>query len=189
MEKKRSEIQRHADRAVPERASEILAQGRVAHVAFTEGEQPFIIPFAYHFDAATPDRLYLHGSPASRALHIASSGAPLCIAVSLLDGLIYSRSAMFHSLNYRSAVCFGRGARVTDRETQQRVYAAMIARYFAGRTAGTDYAEATGAQLDATWLVEVTIDESSAKAREGGPRGPFDQETTDAPGTFGVVPL
>ncbi len=189
MEKKRSEIHRHVDRAVPERASEILAAGRIAHVAFTEDGQPFVIPFAYHFDAAQPGRLYLHGSPASRALQVAASGAPLSIAVSLLDGLIYSRSAMFHSLNYRSAICFGRGARVTDRHIQQQVYAAMIGRYFPGRSAGRDYAEATDAQLDATMLVEVAIEEWSAKAREGGARGPLDQDTTDAFGTFGVVEL
>ena len=188
MAKKRSEIQRHPDRGAPARAAEFLAAGRVAHLAFLEGEQPIAIPFAYHFDPAWPERLYLHGSPASRALRLAASGAPLCVTVTLVDGFVYSKSAMYHSMNYRSVVCFGRGSLVTDRSTQQTVYEGMVRRHFPGRTPGKDYAPATDAQLDATLLVEVAIEECSAKMREGGPAGPLDADPA-APGTCGVLPL
>src|SRR4051812_24415727 len=132
MPEKRSEIQRHPERGVPERAAEFLAAGRVAHLAFTEGEQPMAIPFGYQFDPASPDKLYLHGSPASRALGLAASGVPVCVTVTLLDGLVYSRNALYHSMNYRCVVCLGRGREITDHATQQAVYEGMVRRYFPG---------------------------------------------------------
>ena len=115
----RTHIRRHPERDVMERAAPILAAGHVAHVGFVEDGQPFVIPLGYQFDPAQPDRLYLHGSTASRAVQHAASGAPVCITVTLLDGLVYSRTALYHSMNYRSVVCFGRGSRVTDPELQQ----------------------------------------------------------------------
>ena len=171
-----------------ERAGAILAEGHVAHVGFVEDGQPFVIPLGYQFNPAEPDRLYLHGSTASRALEHVASGAPVCITVTLLDGLVYSRTALYHSMNYRSVVCFGRGSRVTDPELQQKVYRGMVSRYFPGRAAGRDYSAPTPEHLEATSLVEVRIEEWSAKQREGGPLGPTDADP-DAPGTRGVVPL
>jgi hypothetical protein len=64
----------------------------------------------------------------------------------------------------------------------------MVNRYFPGRTAGRDYAPPAGPHLDSALLVEVTIEEWSAKAREGGPLGPLDKDAA-APGTCGVVAL
>lgn len=188
MAQRRSQIQRHPERGAPARAAEFLAAGRIAHLAFVEGDQPIAIPFGYHFDPAQPDRLYLHGSPASRALQLAATGVPVCATVTILDGLVYSKTALTHSMNYRSVVCFGRGRRVTDHETQQRVYAGMVKRYFPGRTVGKDYAPATIAQLDTTLLIQIDIEECSAKTREGGPKGPLDGDD-GAPGTCGVVRL
>jgi len=188
MSQPRTEIKRHPERSVPEQACEILAAGRVAHLAFVEREQPIAIPFGYHFDSRQPDKLYLHGSRASRALTLAGSGAPLCVTVTLLDGLVYSKSAMNHSLNYRSVVCFGRGREITDHATQRGIYDLMIRRYHPGRTEGRDYARATEEQLTATLLVEIAIEDWSAKARTGGPTGPLDSDRW-APGTCGVVAL
>jgi len=108
--------------------------------------------------------------------------------VTLLDGLVYSKSAMYHSMNYRSVICFGRGREVTDRPAQRSVYEAMVSRYFPGRTTGRDYAPPAEPHLDATLLVEVALEEWSAKAREGGPLGPLDNDDA-APGTCGVVAL
>src|ERR1051326_8683622 len=184
----RSRIRRHAERDAIERAASILAEGHVAHVGFVQDGQPFVIPLGYQFNPAEPDRLYLHGSPASRALEQVASGAPVCITVTLMDGLVYSRTALYHSMNYRSVVCFGRGERVTDPELQQKVYRGMVSRYFPGRTAGRDYAEPPPEHLEATTLVEVRIEEWSAKQREGGPLGPLDADPSAA-GTCGVVPL
>jgi len=184
----RSKIRRHPERDAAERAVPILAEGRVAHVGFVEQGQPFVIPLGYQFNPAEPDRLYLHGAPASRALRHMASGAPLCITVTLLDGLVYSRTALNHSMNYRSVVCFGRGRTVTDPEVQQRVYRGMVSRYFEGRMPGRDYSEPTAEHLQATTLIEVEIEEWSAKARAGGPTGPLDADP-HAAGTCGVVSL
>jgi nitroimidazol reductase NimA-like FMN-containing flavoprotein (pyridoxamine 5'-phosphate oxidase superfamily) len=184
----RSAIRRHPERGVSERAAAILAEGHVAHVGFVENGQPFVIPMGYAFDIATPDTLYVHGARGSRTMTMLGSGAPVSIAVTLLDGLVYSRTAFNHSMNYRSVVCFGRGRAVTDPELQRRLYRGMVSRYFPGRTAGRDYSEPTEPQLDATSLVAVDIEEMSAKMREGGPLGPLDA-APDGPGTCGVAPV
>jgi len=182
----RSTIRNHAERSVPEEAAKILAEGHVAHVGFAVDGQPFVIPLGYQFSLAAPDRIYFHGSLASRAMRHMATGAPVCVTVTLLQGLVYSRTALYHSMNYRSAVCFGRGRQVTDSEVQRAVYEAMVRRYFPGRTEGRDYAAPTGAHLESTALIEVEIEEWSAKMRTGGPLGPMDA-IEDAPGTCGVV--
>ncbi|HEY1339337.1 MAG TPA: pyridoxamine 5'-phosphate oxidase family protein [Bryobacteraceae bacterium] len=183
-----STIHRHPERSVPDQAAQILAEGLVAHVGFVDGDRPFVIPLGYYFDPAAPDRMYFHGSPESRAVRIMASGAPLSIGVTLLDGLVYSKTALYHSMNYRSVVCFGRGFEVTDHDVQRIIYDRMVARYFKGRTAGRDYSAPTEAHLNATTLVEVQIEEFSAKTRKGGPMGPFDADA-NAPGTCGVAQL
>jgi hypothetical protein len=184
----RSTIRTHADRSVPQEAAQILAEGRVAHLGFVEEGQPYVIPLSYQFSPAAPDRLYLHGSLASRAMRRLATGAPVCVTVTLLDGLVYSRTATNHSMNYRSVVCFGRGRRITDSVLQRAVYEAMIARYFPGRTEGRDYAAPAAEHLAGAMLIEVEIEEWSAKMRAGGPLGPGDDDV-DAPGASGVLPL
>jgi len=182
----RSTIRRHPERAVPDEVKEILAAGLVAHVGFCEDGQPFVIPMSYHYSPTRPNRLYLHGSRDSRLMRLLASGAAVSIAVTLVDGLVYSRTAFNHSMNYRSVVCFGRARVVEDEVEQRRHFEEMTARYFPGRTLGKDYAPATAQQLAVTLLVEVEIEEWSAKARRGGPRGPYDNDP-DAPGSAGVV--
>jgi len=184
----RARLQRHVERAVPDEAPAILAAGLVAHVAFVERGQPYVIPMAYHYDPATPSILYLHGGHASRLLRRLASGAPAAIAVTLVDGLVYSRTALYHSVNYRSVVCFARAALPLDRHAATVALEAMIARYFPGRTAGRDYEAAPPVHLDATNVIAMEIEEWSAKARRGGPLGPRDHEP-DAPGTAGVLDL
>ncbi|HEX3745011.1 MAG TPA: pyridoxamine 5'-phosphate oxidase family protein [Bryobacteraceae bacterium] len=184
----RTNIRNHAERSVPEEAAGILAEGHVAHVGFVEDGQPFVIPLGYQYSAESPDRIYFHGSLGSRAMRHLSTGAPVCISVTLLQGLVYSRTALNHSMNYRSAVCFGHGRRVMDEAVQRRVYEAMVRRYFPGRTEGRDYSAPTEAHLESTALVEVEIEEWSAKMRTGGPLGPTDA-VPGADGTCGVVEL
>ena len=130
----RSQIRRHPERAVPGEAALILAEGLVAHVGFCQDGQPFVIPLAYHYDPSAPDHLYLHGAPASRAVWHLGAGAPACVTVTLLDGLVYSRTAINHSMNYRSVVLFGAGRLVTDEAEKDALLEKMIRRYFpAGR--------------------------------------------------------
>jgi nitroimidazol reductase NimA-like FMN-containing flavoprotein (pyridoxamine 5'-phosphate oxidase superfamily) len=184
----RTRIRQHPERSVPDEAAAILAQGTVAHLGFCDGGQPFVIPLTYHYDPATPDRLYLHGAQTSRALRHLASGAPVCVTVTLLDGLVYSRTALYHSMNYRSVICFGRARRVTREADKRAIFEGMTRRYFPGRTAGRDYDAPPSSHLRATALVEVLIEDWSAKARRGGPKGPRDADPT-APGTCGVVDL
>lgn len=184
----RTSIRQHPERAVHERAQEFLSQAMVAHVGFEQDGKPYVIPTLYHYSAERPDRLYLHGGLSSRTLKRLAEGIPICITVTELDGLVYSRDAKFHSANYRCVMCFGRG-RVLEDETEKRaMFEQMTLRYFPGRAAGRDYAEAPSAHLTGTAVVEVVIEEMTAKMREGGPKGPQDN-SADAPGTCGVVEL
>ena len=181
----RTTIRRHAERAAPKEAQEFLARGLVAHVGFVQAGQPFVIPLTYHYDPARPDRLYLHGSPEGRMQKHLASGAPVCITVTTVKGLVYSRAAASHAVNYESVVCFGRAHAVTDPEVKAALFERMVARYHPGRTAGRDYAPATPEQLARVSVVEVEIEEMSAKARRGGPMDPLDADPA-APGTSGV---
>jgi nitroimidazol reductase NimA-like FMN-containing flavoprotein (pyridoxamine 5'-phosphate oxidase superfamily) len=181
-------IRQHAERAVLDQAPEILVAGLVAHVGFIDEGCPVVIPMSYHYDPLAPDRLYLHGSQSSRALERMAGGAPVSICVTTTTGLVYSRTALYHSMNYQSVVCFGRGRVVTDGPEKDRLLRAMIGRYFAGRAAGVDYDVPPEEHLAGTTIVEIAIEGWSAKARAGGPQGPRDADP-DAPGTCGVAEL
>ena len=179
-------IRQHPERAVPQRAQEFLERGQVAHVGFEQDGRPYVVPMIYQYSPERPDRLYLHGGLSSRLLQQLASGIPVCVTVTQLDGLVYSRDAKYHSANYRCVMCFGRGRIFEDEQQKRAMFEAMTARYFPGRTAGRDYTPASSAHLSSTAVVEVIIEEISAKMREGGPKGPQDAED-NAPGTRGVV--
>jgi len=182
----RAMLRVHADRGVPEEAAAILADGLVAHVAFVADDQPFVIPMSYHFDPARPSRLYLHGGHHSRLMRSLATRAPVCIEVTLVDGLVYSRTALYHSVNYRSVVVFGRAVATPPNEEQRALLHAMVERYHPGRTVGRDYEAVPDAHLAATAFVAIAIEEWSAKARRGGPKGPQDDDPL-ASGTAGVI--
>jgi uncharacterized protein len=180
-----SKIKQHPERAVPDQAPEILAQGFVAHVGFCIEGKPYVIPFSYYYDAESVDRLYVHGSVASRTLKHLASGAAVCVEVTLLDGLVYSKSAKYHSMNYRSVICFGTASVVQNEIDKARIFEKAITRYFPDRKEGQDYMAPTIAHLNQTTLLEIRIEEWSAKTRTGGPKGPEDADK-DSPGTAGV---
>ena len=184
----RARIRIHPERSVPDEIFGILRDALVAHVAIADEEGPVVIPMTYHYhvDEGLPFTIYVHGGHHSRLMRHVATGAPICVTVTLVDGLVYSRTALYHSVNYRSAVCFGTGRTVTDAEEKRRVSEGLVRRYFPGRTAGTDYEPVTEAHLDATAFVAVEIAEASAKARRGGPKGPRDGDA-DAPGSAGVL--
>ena len=184
----RTRIRNHPERAVPEETTEILSKGLVAHLGFIQDKVPFVIPFTYHYDPESPDSIYLHGSIRSRALKHLATGAPVCITVTLTDGLVYSRKAMNHSVNYRSVTLFGRAREVTDEAEKFDLFDKMVQRYFPGRMVGDDYNAPPSPDLGVTALVEVRIEEWNAKARRGAPTGP-DDDNPDAPGSAGVIDL
>ena len=179
-------VRQHPERAVPQRAQEFLAQGQVAHVGFEHDGRPYVIPMLYHYSPDRPDRIYLHSGLASRTLQQLASGIPVCVTVTQLDGLVYSRDAKYHSANYRSVMCFGHSHIFEDAQEKRAMFEAMTSRYFPGRKAGRDYTPAPSSHLTTTAVVEVVIEEISAKMREGGPKGPQDAQE-DAPGTCGIV--
>lgn len=182
----RTRIRRHPERAVPDEANDILAEGLVAHVGFADEDGPIVIPLLYGFSREEPDRMILHGSRAGRLQKVLAAGARVCATVTILDGLVFSRSAKYHSANYRSVVCFGRAREIVDAADKERAMAEMTSRYFEGRTSGSDYAPPSARDLDEITVVELSIEERSAKARRGGPRGPLDEDD-GAPGTRGIV--
>src|SRR4051794_36050670 len=114
-------IRRHAERAVPEQAPAILAAGLVAHVAVTAAGRPEIVPMLYGYDPHQPDVIYLHGLPSNATLRHLAAGHPVSLAVTLTDGLVYSKDAKYHSANYRSVVCSGHGQAITDPKEKWRV--------------------------------------------------------------------
>ncbi len=184
----RARIRIHPERSKPDEAHAILAAGLVAHVGFVQDGQPFVIPMTYHFDPERPGHLYIHGAHHSRLLLHLATGAPVCVTVTLVDGLVYSKTALFHSVNYRSVVVFGRAGAEPARSERRTLLEGMIARYWPGRTAGRDYDPIPDDHLDPTAFIALRIEELSAKVRRGGPKGPRDADP-DAPGTAGVTPL
>jgi uncharacterized protein len=186
----RSTIRMKPQRGVPDEAAAILAEGLVAHVGFSVDGQPYVIPTSYHVDPRHPRRIHLHGAPHSRLLQHAATGAPVCITVTLVDGIVYSRTARSHSVNYRSVVAFGHAIPQLPTEERRALLYGLIERMIPGRTAGRDYAHMPDAHVEGTGFVTIEVEEWSAKARRGGPAGVLDEEESNADGfTCGVIPL
>lgn len=182
----RARIRRHAERARDAQAAEaILRAGRVAHVAFSDGSgQPYVLPFTYAYEDGC---LYLHGARASRTVRLLRAGTPVCVEVTLLDGLVASRAAKSHSMNYRSVVVFGTADAVADEAVKRAIFERMTARYFPDRRAGRDYTPARAGELRAVELLAVRVEELSAKARSGPPLGPHDAEDEAVGSRFVVL--
>ncbi|MFN8570460.1 MAG: pyridoxamine 5'-phosphate oxidase family protein [Gemmatimonadaceae bacterium] len=176
----------HPERSAPDELQDILATGLVAHVGIAEATGPVVIPMTYHYDRARPDTIYLHGATFGRLAPLLAAGARVCVTVTMLDGLVLSKTAKYHSVNYRSAVCFGQSHELTDRDEKRRIGDALVARYHPGRTAGVDFQVQPDAHVDATTWIAVAIEEASAKIRRGGPKGPGDDDPT-VPGTAGLI--
>ena len=180
----RSRVRRLAERGRYDRTTieAILDEGFVCHVGYAADAGPVVIPTAY---ARIGDQLYLHGAPANATFRHASSGVPVCVTVTLVDGLVLARSAFHHSINYRSVVVHATGTEVTDEEEKRAAMAALIEHIVPGR--GADARPPTSSELRATRVVRVPLDEASAKVRTGGPKD--DPEDMDLPVWAGQVPL
>lgn len=160
----------------------ILDEGLVCHLGFVQGGSPVVIPTAY---ARIGDLLYLHGSVGNASLRALSGGIPACATVTLVDGIVLARSAFHHSLNYRSVVIFGRATEAIDVEEKGVAVAAIVEQIVPGR--GVDARPPTDAELRATRVVSLPINEASAKVRTGGPND--DLEDVMLPVWAGQVPL
>jgi nitroimidazol reductase NimA-like FMN-containing flavoprotein (pyridoxamine 5'-phosphate oxidase superfamily)/GNAT superfamily N-acetyltransferase len=180
----RSQVRRLKKRSSYDRAlvHRVLDEGFVCHVGFVVDGEPYVLPTAYGRDG---DTLYLHGAAASRMLHVLGSGAPACVTVTLVDGLVLARSAFHHSMNYRSVVLFGPAREVTNPGEKARALDAIVEHIVPGRTAHARAPNA--AELSGTKVVALAIDEGSAKLREGPPLD--DADDLGHPAWAGVIPL
>jgi nitroimidazol reductase NimA-like FMN-containing flavoprotein (pyridoxamine 5'-phosphate oxidase superfamily) len=160
----------------------ILDEGLIAHLGFVHTDQPFVIPTLF---ARVHDHVYVHGSSASRTLLTLGGGVPVCLTVTLLDGLVLARSAFHHSANYRSVVLLGTASPVDDPEEKLAALQAITEHVVPGRWA--DVRPPTRKELKATSVLSLPIDEASAKVRVGPP---IDDEPDYALDTWaGVIPL
>lgn len=183
-DEQRSRVRRLPERGSRERAlvHAILDEGFVCHVGFATEEGPVVIPTLYARDG---ERLYLHGSPASRMLRTLGKGVPVCITVTHLDGLVLARSAFHHSVNYRSAVIFGAAREITDLDEKRRAFEVIVEHVVPGRTPETRMPN--DFETKYTRVLAVDIEEATAKVRSGGPKD--DAEDMALPHWAGVVPL
>jgi nitroimidazol reductase NimA-like FMN-containing flavoprotein (pyridoxamine 5'-phosphate oxidase superfamily) len=143
---------------------DILDEGFICHVSFADDGQPFVIPTGY---ARVDDQLFIHGSQMSRMLRTLSAGIDVCVAVTLVDGLVLARSAFHHSINYRSVVIFGRAEQVNDREAKLAALLAFSEHVIPGRW--QEVREPSEQELKATTVLSLPLAEVSAKVRTGPP--------------------
>jgi nitroimidazol reductase NimA-like FMN-containing flavoprotein (pyridoxamine 5'-phosphate oxidase superfamily) len=180
----RTRVVREADRAVYDReiVYRILDEGFLCHAGFVVDGQPFVIPTSYGRKEAS---LYIHGSAASRMLRQIKEGVPVCITVTLLEGLVLARSIFNHSMNYRSVVVLGKASLVDDPEEKLAALRILAEHILPGRW--DDSRQPNGRELQATSVLRLPIEEFSAKVRVGPPID--DEEDYAFPTWAGVVPL
>jgi nitroimidazol reductase NimA-like FMN-containing flavoprotein (pyridoxamine 5'-phosphate oxidase superfamily) len=180
----RSRVRRHPERARYDRATvyAILDAALLAHIGYVIDGKPYVTPTLFWRDG---DRLFWHGSSASRMLRTQRTGIPVSLTVSHLDGLVAARSAFRHSLNYRSVMVFGTAAAVAGDAEKEAGLNAFIERLYPGRTGLMR--PILPQELQATQLIGMTIEEASAKIRDDGP---FDLEPDcDADCWAGTIPI
>jgi nitroimidazol reductase NimA-like FMN-containing flavoprotein (pyridoxamine 5'-phosphate oxidase superfamily) len=170
----RTRVKRVHERAAYDRETvdAILDAALVCHLGFVQDGQPYVIPTLH---ARLGDRLYVHGSSASRAIRTLGEGVPACATVTLLDGIVLARSVFEHSTNYRSVVVLGTATAVTDPAEKLAALEAFTEKLLPGRWA--DARPPTRKELKATGVLWLPLDETSAKVRTGGPD---DGDTPDA---------
>jgi nitroimidazol reductase NimA-like FMN-containing flavoprotein (pyridoxamine 5'-phosphate oxidase superfamily) len=180
----RTKLRRLPNRGSHERGiiHAILDAGFLAHVGFQTDGQPFVIPTLY---GREEDKLYLHGSPASRMLRELRTGAPACVTVTLVDGLVLARSAFHHSMNYRSVVALGSARTIDDPGHKVRALRTISEHLMAGRW--DDVRRPSEKELKETAVLEFAIEEASAKIREGPPVD--DEEDYGLAVWAGILPL
>jgi uncharacterized protein len=169
----------HFDR---ETVYSILDEGFICHVGFTVDGQPFVIPTGY---ARAGDKLYIHGSQASRMLRSLAGEIDACATVTIVDGLVLARSAFHHSMNYRSVLILGRASLVDDPVEKYDALVTLSEHIVRGRWA--DVREPTEQEMVQTTVLKLPIEEASAKIRTGPPLD--DEEDYALPIWAGVVPL
>jgi hypothetical protein len=180
----RVRLRRKRERGSYDRAviDAILDEALIAHLGIVEDGQPLVIPTLH---ARVGDLVYVHGSAAGRTTRALAAGVPACLTVSLLDGLVLARSAMHHSANYRSVMLLGEARSVEDGEQKLAAFEAIVEHIVPGRW--QDVRAPSAAELKATSLLAIEIDEVSAKVRTGPPLD--DEEDYASRAWAGVLPF
>src|SRR5262245_35321649 len=180
----RTRVRRKAERGHYDRATvdAILDEALLCHVGFAVDGRPWVVPTAF---ARVGDHVYVHGATGNFALRSLAAGAEACITVTLLDGLVLSRTAFHHSMNYRSVMLFGMAEAVRDEDDKRAAVMAILEHLIPGRTGGTR--APTAEELRATLVVRLPIDEGSAKIRTGPPLD--DDVDLELEHWAGVLPL
>ena len=181
---KRSRIKRQHERARYDRKTvhEILDAGLLCHVGYVIDGQPYVTPTCYWRDG---ERVYWHGSSASRMLRRLERGVPVCFTVSLLDGLVLARSGYHSSINYRSVMAFGEAEKVTGEAGILAALEAFQERLTPGRW--SELRPVNDQELKATTVMSLELKEVAAKVRPGPPDD--DEADYGLPVWAGVVPI
>lgn len=181
---KRAQLRRYPNRGShePEVIHSILDEAFLAHIGFQVDGQPFVIPTLFGREA---EKLYLHGSSVSRMLRELETGVPACVTVTLVDGMVLARSGFHHSMNYRSVVAFGMARKISEPEEKRQALRIISEHLMAGRW--DDVRGPNEKELNATAVIEFSIEEASAKIRRGPPLD--DEEDYALPIWAGVLPL
>lgn len=180
----RTRLRRANKRAVTEREEvyRVLDAGLECHVGYVIDGQPYVTPTAY---VRLGDRVYWHGSSASRMLKQLKKGVSVCFTVSFLDGVVFARSGFHSSFNYRSVMAYGTAELIKDEAEKTAVLESFVERITPGRWA--DLRPVTSQELKATSLLSLKLEEVACKIREGGPID--DDEDYDLDIWAGVVPI
>ncbi len=162
---------------------DVLGRGLVAHVAFFDGRDPYCIPMLY---AHVGDKIYIHGSTASRAIRTLAGGPAACVTVTIVHALVLARSAFEHSANYDSVMAFGKFERIGDDTERLVAFEAFTERLLPGRW--DEVRQPSEQELKATAILAMEIDEASVKTRAGAPD---DDDSPDAEleTWAGIVPI
>jgi len=180
----RSKVKRLPKRGSQERAEiyAILDSNILCHIAYVIDGQPFVTPTGYWREG---ERLYWHGSSASRMLRNQAGGLPVCLTVTHFDGLVLALSGFHHSVNYRSVMAFGRAQRIDDPKEKEAAVNAYVERVFPGRN--RELRAVDTQELKGTTVLGMTIEEASAKVRTGPPID--DEPDYTLPVWAGVIPI
>jgi len=184
----RTRVVREPQRAVYDRdaVNQILDEALLCHVGFVANSnsdfQPYVVPMSYGRDR---DVLYIHGSPASRMLRHLDQGVPVCITVTLVDGLVLARSVFNHSMNYRSVIILGTATQVEDPAEKLAALRALSEHILPNRW--DDSRQPNEKELKATSVLRLPINEFSAKVRVGPPVDNAEDYSFET--WAGVIPL
>ena len=180
----RTRVVREPHRGIYDRETlnRILDEAFICHAGFVVDGQPYVIPTLYGREGNV---LYIHGSVASRMLRNLEKGVPVCITVTLLDGLVLARSVFNHSMNYRSVVILGTATLVADAAEKVAALRAVSEHVIPRRW--DDARLPTEKELKVTSVLKILIEEFSAKVRVGPPID--DEEDLPFPTWAGVIPL